>query len=361
MMDAIFGRANFRNAIVWRRYGSHNDARNYGRVYDVLLYYVKENVGVWNRAYSDLDPIYIEKTYRLSDERGRYRTAPLHTGGLSGGGYEYEFRGFTRTWRYPKERMEELERNNLIRQARNGEGIPERKVYLEDSKGIPLSNLWDDIGALTGNHNERTGYPTQKPLALYERIIKASSNEGDIVLDPFAGCATTCVAAERLGRGWIGIDINKPARKVIQERLKSEINKSMAWGKLVKTPSKPPMRTDGGQEAAPELVLVSHKPRAPRLSARELRSRLVIADGLKCQGCGWIPHHEEYMEVDHRVPKSRGGRDDLRNRVLLCGPCNGTKGNKLTLAELRRRRLDEGRMEDKSWDEEWYEREGRFG
>ena len=97
------------------------------------------------------------------------------------------------------------------------------------------------------------------------------------------------------------------------------------------------------------------------MTARELRERLILMDGMTCQGCGWVPHHSDYLEVDHRVPKSREGRDDLRNRVLLCSPCNGAKGNKLTLAELRERRIEEGRMVDETWARAWYERTGRFG
>ena len=131
---------------------------------------------------------------------------------------------------------------------------------------------------------ERTGYPTQKPLALYERIIKASSNPGDTVLDPFAGCATTCVAAERLGRQWVGIDLNEPARDIIRDRLQREVSESMAWDTIVQTPTVPPTRTDGGEAVVPELVVVSRKRNARRLPVREIRDQLVISDGQRCQG-----------------------------------------------------------------------------
>ena len=223
-----------------------------------------------------------------------------------------------------------------------------------------MRSVWD-IRVIAPISKERTGYPTQKPLALYERIIKASSNEGDVVLDPFAGCATTCVAAERLNRQWVGIDLNEPARRVILERLKGEVTAGMEWKTIVKTPTEPPNRTDDGSAAVPELALVSPRPKPRRYTARELRSRLIYEDEMKCQGCGWVPHHEEYLEVDHRVPKSKGGRDSLRNRVLLCSPCNSAKGNKLTLPELRQRRLEEKRMADKTWDWAWYEQRGKFG
>ena len=185
-----------------------------------------------------------------------------------------------------------------------------------------------------------------------------------MVLDPFAGCATTCIAAERLGRGWIAIDINKEAKDVVLTRLREEAQLpqgKQSWNRAISGKTRPPRRTDDGEEAAPELTLVSPKPKAPKLTARQLRERLTLADGMKCQGCGWIPHHEEYLEVDHRVPKSREGGDDIRNRVLLCSPCNGAKGNKMTLAELRLRRIEDGRMVDKTWNMTWYERTGRFG
>ena len=158
----------------------------------------------------------------------------------------------------------------------------------------------------------------------------------------------------------MAIDLNKPARKVILNRLQTETTMSMAWGKVVKTPTRPPKRTDGGEETSPELTLTSPRPKAPELTARELCGRLIIADGMMCRGCGWVPHHEEYLEVDHKIPKSREGRDDIRNRVLLCAPCNGAKGNRLTLAELREKCIEEGRMADKVWDRAWYERTGRF-
>ena len=169
-----------------------------------------------------LDADYVRKSYRHKDQRGRYTTAPLHTGGLSGGGYAYEFQGHHRTWRYPIERMQELEATNRLHKSERGSGPPRRKVYLSDSKGRPASNLWTDIKALTGKNRERTGYPTQKPLALYERIIEASSNEGDIVLDPFCGCATTPIAAERLKRQWVGMDIWDGAYTQVLERMERD-------------------------------------------------------------------------------------------------------------------------------------------
>ena len=223
LLDTLFAARNYRNEVVWRRYGSHNDAQRYRRVHDVLLFYGRDNGRTWNGAWNPLDPDYVKQAYRHKDDRGRYRTAPLHTGGLSGGGYGYDFRGFTRTWRYSEERMHEIEAAGLIAQARNGQGVPERKVYLHDSKGRPVADIWDDVSPLTGQHKERVGYPTQKPVVLLTRIVRASSNAGDMILDPFCGCATACIAAEMEGREWVGIDISEKAADLVRSRLKDEV------------------------------------------------------------------------------------------------------------------------------------------
>ena len=314
LMDAIFGVNSLRAQIVWRRYGSHNDSKKFGRVYDVLLYYAKDGKGVWNTRYVPLDPEYVRKTYRLEDEKGRFRTAPLHTGGLSGGGYTYDYRGYLRTWRYSEERMKELEKDGRIRQARGGKGIPERKVYLHESKGVPASNLWADIKALTGNNRERTGYPTQKPVALLERIILASSNEGDLVFDPFCGCATTLVAADRLNRLWAGIDLSPLAVKLVDQRIRDD--RGALWGGAVVL-DKPPLRTDFGK-------LPNYRTHRHRLYGEQ--------EGV-CNGCDThFPF--KVMEVDHILPRSKGGSDHFENLQLLCTHCNKSKGSK-TMAEWR--------------------------
>ncbi len=362
LLDAIFGQKNMRGQIVWRRYGSHNDAKKYGRVYDMLLFYAKDGIGVWNGAWAELDSEYVRKSYRHKDERGRYRTAPLHTGGLSGGGYTYEFRGYTRTWRYPKERMLELEAENRIRQARDGKGVPERKVYLSESQGRAVPNVWTDIKALTGNHKERTGYPTQKPLALYERIIKASSNPGDIVLDPFTGCATTPIAAERLGRQWVGMDIWEGAHKTVLTRLESEglavpytdpdQPQLINFGD-VHYLTTPPIRTDENEVAAAGFSLKIRRPMEPwqQLTHRQIVRVLLQAQrsngNVICAGCG-RELEREFMELDHITPKSEGGENHIRNRILLCRPCNGRKGNYLTLRGLMRENKKTNWMKDES-------------
>jgi len=350
VMDAIFGYKNFRNQIIWRRSGSHNDSRRYGCVHDVLLYYVKEQKWAWNGAWMPHDPDYIEQAYRHEDQRGRYRTAPLHTGGLQGGGYEYEFLGYVRTWRYPAERMAEMEREGLIRQSKGGTGIPERKVYLNDSKGRPVPDLWGDVKALTGQNAERVGYPTQKPLAVYERMIKASSNPGDIVLDPFAGCATTLVAAEQLDRQWVGMDIWEGAHKLVRQRLEDATG---FFGDVTFT-DQPPERTDGGDVAVEAFATPERRsiPKEPwqRMSRKAMFAALARAQSITpglclCAGCG-RELEAPFMELDHIMPRSGGGPNDISNRILLCRPCNGRKNANLTLPGLLKENNKVGWMQD---------------
>ena len=216
-----------------------------------------------------------------------------------------------------------------------------------------MTDSWTDIGGIAPSR-ESTGYPTQKPLALYKRMIEASSNPGDMVLDPFAGCATTSVAAEQLGRQWIAVDINDEAEDVIRDRLKNEVNASMAWNEL-RILAEAPDRTDDGKYAAPELLLVSPGPQQPKMSTAEVKARLLEMDKMVCLGCGWVPPYADYLQVDHRQPKDKKGRDVLSNFGLLCGPCNLKKGKKWTLKELQEQRIAEGRMEMV-----WYEEAGKW-
>ena len=205
LLDAIFGHDNFQNDIVWQRYGAHNDARRYGRVHDNILYYSKPPRFKWTgEAKTPYSQEYIDRAYRHKDERGRYTTAPLHGRTLAGGTYEFTWRGIQDRWRFSEQRLEELDADGLIHWPERGR-IPRRKVYLDEDKGVPASDVFTDISPALGA--ERMGYHTQKPLALLERIVAASTDEGDTVLDPFCGCATTLEAAHKLGRKWIGIDI----------------------------------------------------------------------------------------------------------------------------------------------------------
>ena len=223
MMDAILGRKCFRSEIIWKRTTSHNDAKKFGHIHDTILYYSKSNRPTWNTIYQPYAEQYVLKTYRYQDDDGRkWMSDNLSASGLSGGGYEYEWNGLTRLWRCPIKTMRRLESENRLHYTRTG--LARRKRYLDEAKGLPLNDIWTDLNPISSHAKERLGYPTQKPLALLERIIRASSNPGDIVLDPFCGCGTTVHAAETLGRKWIGIDISPFSTGLIRERLADRDN-----------------------------------------------------------------------------------------------------------------------------------------
>jgi site-specific DNA-methyltransferase (adenine-specific) len=219
ILDVIFDAKNFRNEIIWKRTSAHSDSKTCGNTHDVLLLYSKSQKFLWNKQYQDYDESYIQSHYRRVDENGRrYRTGDLTAMGLSGGGYTYEWNGVTKLWRLPPEKMQELHDQGRVHYTKNG--TAEYIRYLDEMPGLPLQDVWDDISPVNSQAKERLGYPTQKPLSLLERIILASSNENDIILDPFCGCGTAIHAAEKLNRQWIGIDITHLAISLIENRLK---------------------------------------------------------------------------------------------------------------------------------------------
>lgn len=223
LMDSIFGAACFRNEVVWKRTSAHSDARRFGRMHDVLLFYTRNSNAVWNETFQSFDDDYAEQYYRYKDPDGRrWMSGDLSAAGLQGGGYEYEWKGVTRVWRVPLSTMERLDDQGRIFYTRNG--IARRKRYLDESPGMRMQDVWMDIEALRSWHRERLGYPTQKPQALLERIIQASSNEGDVILDPFCGCGTAIAAGERLKRKWIGIDVTHLAVALMKNRLKTSFD-----------------------------------------------------------------------------------------------------------------------------------------
>ncbi|MCY4464981.1 MAG: site-specific DNA-methyltransferase [Chloroflexi bacterium] len=227
VMDVIFGAQNYRNEITWkRRQDRHNLARKtLGRTVDTIFWYGMSPDHKYNAQYLPYSPEYIRSAYRHTDSRGTYRLLPCTN--ESGGNKIYEFRGVSRAWRFKPSRMQEMYDADMLVQARPGSPFQYKK-YLDDAKGIKLDNLWVDIPGARGN--ERLGYPTQKPVALLERIIEAGSNKGDLVFDPFCGCATTIEAASKLNRRWIGIDITihaikRVARRRLQDRLHLTLGK----------------------------------------------------------------------------------------------------------------------------------------
>lgn len=228
LMDAVFGKANFRNAIIWKRTsrgfkGSQFRPRTYNSNTDILLFYAKTTDAFFDMStvLEPYEPEYIARAFKMSDDKGLYYldVAYNRPSASPRPNLCYEYKGFfpphASGWKIGKTRMEELDRDEEL-------VVKDNRLYrkVRPKAGRIRNNLWDDISESKGK--ERTGFPTQKPLALYERIIKASSNPDDIVLDPFCGCATTPIAAERLGRKWVGMDVWDGAHQQVLNRLEQE-------------------------------------------------------------------------------------------------------------------------------------------
>lgn len=216
LMDEIFGEDNFVNEIIWQRVYSHNDANRYGQIHDTIFFYCMNNEDyTWHTQYTPYEEKYL-KMYSMDDGDGRkYKVE--NTMGPGGRGSTYEWNGVTRTWRYSKETMEELDRKGLL--YHTSSGFPKKKVYLDEMPGKPLQSIWTDINAIAGQAKELVDYATQKPEALLERIIKASSDEGMVVADFFGGSGVTAAVANRLGRRFITSDINLNSIQTIRDRL----------------------------------------------------------------------------------------------------------------------------------------------
>jgi DNA modification methylase len=240
LLDAVFGKEQILNEIIWKRTFAHGSAKRYGPIHDTILFYSKNADFVWTYPRLEHDPSYIEKHFRNFDEakKDRFQAISLTGAGVRHGESGNPWRGVNPTnvgrhWALPKnvldregilggtvqERLDELDANGRIYWPKSEDGTPRLKWFVSDLDGVSMSDIWTDIPPISAQAKERLGYPTQKPLALLERIIAASSNEGDLVLDPFCGCGTTVHAAQKLNRRWIGIDITHLAISLIKRRL----------------------------------------------------------------------------------------------------------------------------------------------
>jgi site-specific DNA-methyltransferase (adenine-specific) len=219
LMDAVFGADLFLNEIIWQRTGAHNDAKRFGRVTDSILLFAKTSNYTFNPQYAEYDPAYIAERYHYKDKDGRLFWPNTATSPNPRPNMMYEWKGRASPpngWRFERTTMERLEQQNRLYYSKSG--MVYVKNYLDEQKGRPAQNLWSDI-TMSKSGAERLGYPTQKPEALLDRIIAASSNEGDTVLDPFCGCGTAIASAQKLKRKWIGIDITHLAITLIRSRL----------------------------------------------------------------------------------------------------------------------------------------------
>lgn len=245
LLDAVFGGQNFLNEVIWKRTGTHSSARRWGPVHDVILCYAKEQGRqVWNRPYTPLDEEHLKRHYRHVDAEGRrYEHGELTGPGTRNGRSGLPWRGFDvtalgRHWTTTVDKLEELYAAGRIYLPTDG-SWPRLIRYEDESKGRAIGDVWTDIPPLNMQAKERLGYPTQKPEALLERIIQASSNEGDVVLDPFCGCGTAVSVAERLGRRWVGIDITHLSISLMRHRLHDAFRSELSPYEVVGDPKDP--------------------------------------------------------------------------------------------------------------------------
>ncbi len=340
LLDGIFGRGNFQAAITWRRTYAHND-KMFGSLSEQILWYgngdgITRNIDAVVVPFSADE---LKKKYPHRDKRGQHLRDNLMGPGTTDGESGRAWKGcdpteYGRCWSAPKtgkyarylnevllpgylaiegvhDRLNALDDAGFIHWTNTG--VPLLKRYVMPGQGTVPGDIWTDVPPLSRSTKERTGYPTQKPLALLERIIRASSNPGGLVLDPFCGCATALVAADRLQRQWAGVDLSPLAVKLVDERIAGDRG---LWGGAT-VPDAPPVRTDLGE-------LPNYRTHRHRLYGEQ--------EGV-CVGC---ETHFPFrvMEVDHILPRSRGGTDHADNLQLLCSGCNRSKGGR-TMAEWR--------------------------
>ena len=232
MLDEVIGEENFRNEIVWKRTFGRSDAATFGATHDSILFYTKTDHFQFQQQFIEYTDEY-KTRFNKKDKKGMYMDRNLSASGLSGGGYHYQWKGVDGYWRCPISTMEKYEKEDLLYYTTSG--VARMKQYLHESNGTPLVDIWTDVNVVNSQSEERGDYPTQKPEVLLERIIRSSSNEGNLVLDCFCGSGTTMAVAQKLGRKWIGCDINIGAIQTTTKRLAQIIeDQQKANHKLIK-------------------------------------------------------------------------------------------------------------------------------
>lgn len=353
LMDAVFGAARYRDEVVWYRAAENLSRKKLRRAYESILYYSKSDERVWNELYRDHDEESLAN-YKWEDDGGRYTTTSC-TNNADRPNMRYEFNGHVRQWRFSRETMARYAKEGRLVYSRSG--LPRRKDYLKDSPGVRLTNVWDDIKVVASGSLERTGYPTQKPWALAERIIELTTEPGQLVLDCFAGCAYVPVAAQLTGRRWLACDMSPRAWTMVRKQFhkhpdlgivtQGDIPVSESAGGSpfrdqqptlnnvikVRGPDELPERTEldvPTRRRAEELSPVRFK-RRPEETNQEIWQAFVDEWGAQCWYCWTVTlPHRQVLHLDHIEPNRRDGtNDDCWNRALACTICNGNKSDRL--------------------------------
>ena len=372
LMDAIFGRTNFRNEITWQRTGAHNDPDRFGRIADTLLFYAKSGAALFDRIGAAIPPDEdnVEKKYRRDDKdgRGKYQDITLTGMGTSSGESGRPWQGYDPTtigrhWSVPRargrdeygdwiaanviggyesivgvhDRLDALAEHDMIHWT--AKGTPRLKRYASAITDQVPGTIWVDISPINSQADEDEGWDTQKPLELLERVIAASSRVSDLVLDPFCGCATACVAAERLNRQWVGMDRSPRAGILVRKRLREQDEGIAIWAHDVNVTRAVPVRTD-----ITEPPMTRAELKAALFARQSAPDDYPIPHAL-CAGPGCdtaLPIH--LLEIDRIRPGAAGGDYIPDNTQLLCGWCNRVKGNRdmdyLATRIVQRRRTE---------------------
>lgn len=375
LLEVTFGPENYRNEINWKRTSAHSDSKKWGSVIDTILYFAKSEKHRWNPQHGEYDSTYVNAKYRYDDNdgRGRYRldnmTSPNPRPNMM-----YEWKGYAsppKGWRYSQETMTKLDDEGRIWYPNSKERRPQLKRYLSEMPGRIMDNFWGDIPPLNSQARERTGYPTQKPVALAERIIAASTIPGDVVLDCFAGCAYAGVAAERLGRRWVACDINPRAWTVLKRqfnkpslallRCNDETTGQQVLGNepiaTVHGPTELPERTSPISEYQPRpFSLPERKFKVPTslIPEPQMLEMLLELSGYLAWCCGYanrmpdgsIIRATRNFHLDHIAPRSREGTsNEIQNRAPMCPYHNIRKNNRqIALSQYRQEIADAGEM-----------------
>ncbi len=390
MMDAVFGSTNYRNEITWPRSPGRTSGRHWGNIADTILFYTKTDDYIWHDM-------------RVATGNNRPTSVPLDAAGIRHGESGQAWRDYSPTdigrhwgiprvgalakWieenvipnytsiRSPLERLDALDEAGLIQFSRNGRPSIVRPV--EADAGTKINSLWDDIKLLSATSTERTGYPTQKPQALARRIIQASSNPGDLVMDCFAGCAYVPVAAELTGRRWVACDMSPRAWTVVRRQFhkqrdlrivtEGDLNGTSVSPDLgddriirVRGPHDLPERSTSGEQRRSQIArlpLIQFKQKAIETS-EHIWNAFVAEWGTSCWYCGMEKRRSRReLQLDHIEPNKRDGtNDDCWNRALACIDCNGDKGDKLSVDETMDSALEAGRIETQALRDEQAER-----